>query len=52
MKKSSVENQQSSSGVPIEQIVESWALQERLRTWRYEFRCGVLISGQRRDYGS
>jgi hypothetical protein len=30
IKKSLVENRQSSSGVPSEQLVESWALQERL----------------------
>jgi hypothetical protein len=55
MKKSSVENRQSSSGVPSEQLVDSWDLQVRLRRWRYEFswqlgselRCGVLTSGQR-----
>jgi hypothetical protein len=29
-----VENRQSSSGVPSEQLVESWALQGRLRRWR------------------
>jgi hypothetical protein len=33
----SVENRQSSSGVPSEQSIESWALQGRLRRWRYEF---------------
>jgi hypothetical protein len=32
--------------------VESWALQGRLRRWRYEIRCGVLTSGQRRDHRS
>jgi hypothetical protein len=37
MKKSSIENRQSSSGVPSEQLVKSWALQGRLRRWRYEF---------------
>jgi hypothetical protein len=39
-----VENRQSSSGVPSEQLVERWALQRRLRRWRCEFRCGVLTS--------
>jgi hypothetical protein len=52
IRKSSVENRQSSSGVPSKQLVESWALQGRLRRWRYEFRCWVLTSGQRRDRGS
>jgi hypothetical protein len=51
VKKSSVENLQSSPGFPREQLVESWALQGKPR-WRYEFRCGVLTSGQRRDHGS
>jgi hypothetical protein len=37
IKKSSVENRQSSSGVPNQRLVESWALQGRLRRWRYEF---------------
>jgi hypothetical protein len=32
-----VENRQSSSGVPSEQLVESWDLQGGLRRWRYEF---------------
>jgi hypothetical protein len=32
-----IENQQWNSGVPSERLVESWALQERLRRWRYEF---------------
>jgi hypothetical protein len=41
IKKSSVENRQSSSGVPSEALVESWALKVRLRSWRYEFKCGV-----------
>jgi hypothetical protein len=40
------------SRVSSEQLVESWALQGRLRRWRYEFRCGVLTGGQRRDHGS
>jgi hypothetical protein len=44
-----VDNRQSSSGVPSEELVESLALQGRLRRWRYEFRCEVLTSGQRRD---
>jgi hypothetical protein len=38
-----VENRQPSSGLPSEQLVESWALQGRLSRWRCEFRCGVLI---------
>jgi hypothetical protein len=52
IKKSSAENRQSSSGVPSEQLVEIWALQEWPRRWRYEFRCGVLPSERRRDYRS
>jgi hypothetical protein len=36
LKKSSLENRQSSSGVPSEQLVDSLALQGRLRRWRYE----------------
>jgi hypothetical protein len=47
-----VENRQSSSGVPCEQLVESYALRGRLRRWRCEFRCGVLTRGKRRDHGS
>jgi hypothetical protein len=47
IKKSSVEKSLSSSGVPSEQLVEGWALQRH-----YEFRCGVLTSGQRREHGS
>jgi hypothetical protein len=43
---------QSSYGVSSERLIEIWALQWRLRRWRYEFRCGVLTSGQRRDHGS
>jgi hypothetical protein len=37
VKNNSVENLQSSSRVPSEQLVESWAPQRRLRRWRYEF---------------
>jgi hypothetical protein len=36
----------------VPEFVESGALKVRLRRWRYEFRCGVLTSGQRRDNGS
>jgi hypothetical protein len=36
IKKSSVEERQSSSGVPSEQLVESWALRGRLRRWSCE----------------
>jgi hypothetical protein len=43
---------ESSFGVPSEQLVESWALQGRLRRWRFEFRSGALTCGQRRDHGS
>jgi hypothetical protein len=39
IKKSLVENRQSRSGVPSEQLDESSALQGRLRRWHYEFRC-------------
>jgi hypothetical protein len=49
IKKSSLENR---SEVPSELLVESWVLQGRMRRWRYEFRCGVLTSGQRRDHGN
>jgi hypothetical protein len=37
IKKSSVENRLSSSGAPSEHLVESWALQGRLRRWFYMF---------------
>jgi hypothetical protein len=40
------ENRKSSSGVPSEQLVEIWALQGRLRRWRYVMRCGVLNRGK------
>jgi hypothetical protein len=40
---------QSSCAVPSEQLVESWALQGRLKRWRNKSRCGVLPSWQRSD---
>jgi hypothetical protein len=43
---------QSSSGVPSEQLVESWAAQGNLRRWSHEFRCEVLTIVQWRDHGS
>jgi hypothetical protein len=46
------ENQQSNSGVPSVQLVESWALEGSLKRWRYEISYGVLPSGQQRDHGS
>jgi hypothetical protein len=52
LKKNSVENPQSSSGVPKEQLVETWALQGRLGRWPYEFRCVVSTSEQCHDHGS
>jgi hypothetical protein len=38
-----------SSRVSSEQLVESLTLQGRMIRWRYEFRCGMLTSGQLRE---
>jgi hypothetical protein len=45
IKKSSVENNHSNSGVPSGHLVESWVVQSRPRIC-YELRCGVLTSGE------